>query len=78
VSESSKLDLLEALLHNGTFHHATLRTIGVETLWIYRQDAKGFRGYSLVTGIPVGDKDFEPALKMVMHTGVSVGAFGCG
>ena len=74
------IEVLQALLDTGEFHHATYRNIG--TLWeglhVYRKSATGFRGFEHATLIGKNDPDLDRAHELVRHTGISVGAYGRG
>lgn len=76
----SPIDTLRALLARGEFHHATYRCEGTvwEGLWIYRKDADGFRGYSVVTCIRKDSPDLETAYDLCAGTGISRGSYGNG
>lgn len=76
------LELLRDLLASGEFHHATYRCQGTvhEGLWFYRRSTDGFRGYDVAgcVNASLDAADLEEALKLVAHTGVSVGSYGNG
>lgn len=90
MTHAEKIAALSAMVADGRFHHATHR-IGnglFDGLWIYKKNAKGFRGYSPAFAFFDSDPDAtsrdmsrarqDEAYAIVRHTGVSVGAYGQG
>lgn len=73
------LNELQAILDNGTFHHATYRNIGSiwEGLYIYTKSSMG-RGFEPSLCFGKNDPDIYQAEDMVRHTGVSLGGYGNG
>lgn len=74
-----KLEALKQSLADGTFHHATYRDRGSiwEGLYIYLKSDLG-RGFSPEICFGKNDPELHTAEDMVRHTGVSLGAYGCG
>jgi len=77
ISLAVRTKMLQEMLADGSFHHATMRTDeNLRGLYIYGKKENGFNGFTLVTSFSPYEGDaMNRAYDMVRKTGVYEGSY---
>jgi hypothetical protein len=72
LSLAHRTQILQTMLNDGSFHHATMRTDqNLRGLYIYGKQDNGYNGFTLVTSFnPYDGAAMDLAYDMVRKTGV--------